>query len=93
MLFFNTWWLTYLRSINGIINKHFANLKCEIWIITETHLSAQLSVPRLDVDQAGEGRGGHLSNEYIAAFPHDFHPPKTLCAFLELQSIEKISSV
>lgn len=51
MLFFNTWWLTYFRSINGIVNKHFANLKCEIWIIIKAHLSAQLSIPRLDVDQ------------------------------------------
>lgn len=40
MLFFNTWWLTYFRSINDIVNKHFANLKCEIWIIIKTHLSA-----------------------------------------------------
>lgn len=40
MLFFNTWWLTYFRAINGIVNKHFANLKCEIWIIIKAHLSA-----------------------------------------------------
>lgn len=53
MIFFNTWWLTYFRSINGIINKHFANLKCEIWIIIKTHLSTELSVPRLDVDHGG----------------------------------------
>lgn len=54
MLFFNTWWLTYFRSINGTINKHFANLKCEIWVIIKTHLSIQLSIPRPDVDQEGE---------------------------------------
>lgn len=53
--FFNTGWLTYFRSINGIINKHFANLKCEIWIIIKTHLSAQLSILRLDVDHGGGG--------------------------------------
>lgn len=53
MLFFNTGWLTYFRSINGIINKHFANLKCEIWIIIKTHLSAQLSILRLHVDHGG----------------------------------------
>lgn len=53
MLFFNTEWLTYFRSINGIINKHFANLKCEIWIIIKTHLSAQLSILRLHVDHGG----------------------------------------
>lgn len=51
MLFFNTRWLTYFRSINGIVNKHFANLKCEIWVIRKAHLSASLSIPRVDVDQ------------------------------------------
>lgn len=53
MLFFNTGWLTYFRSINGIANKHFANLKCEIWIIIKVHLSAQLSILRLDGDHGG----------------------------------------
>lgn len=53
MLFFNTGWFTYLRPINGIINKHFVNLKCENWIIKRTRLSAQLSILRLDVDDGG----------------------------------------
>lgn len=53
--FFNTWWLTYFRSINGIINKHFANLKCEIRIIVKAHLSTQLSMHRLHVDVGGAG--------------------------------------
>lgn len=86
MLFFNTWWLTYFRPINGIVNKHFANLKCEIWIIIKAHLSAKLSIPRVDVDQ-GENLSG-FSNEYIASLPHYFHPPKTQPTFLELQPIE-----
>lgn len=68
--------MAYLfQIINSIINKHFANLKCKIYIIIKTHLSAQLSIPRLDVDWGRRDLSG-FSNEHIASFAHYFHPPK-----------------
>lgn len=93
MLLFNTWWFTYFRSINGIINKHFANLKCGIWIIIKVHLSAQFLIPRLVIGgEEGKTLWIFLIN-ILCLFPITSTHLKTQLVLLELQSIENIPPV